>query len=562
MREKGLFRAAPMKKLRAIVYEKYIDNVIYALGKLGVMHLLDFKERKEEIEGVETVRPSEPLFKYTNLLSRIDKLIEEFEIPIKEIPSETISVDLSSLAEEVDKNVTRIEEEYKKLKDEIQSLSQKKSQPDLPEKEKALIELAEKAKEMEYIEFIEKNGKRLIEMKRKVEVGKKFEETKQFFGKTHKTFVIEGWVPEERSKEVIKAIEEAANGFATIEEIEEEEEHIEEPIFFKTPSFLEPFVKLLYAYGVPLHHEINPVMLMVITFPFVYGIMFADIGHASIMAIGGILLAIARRQLIKKGRRMDGILGMVISAGELLALCGAFGVFWGFIFGEIFGMHEFLGIHLHPIEIARIGRETLIGGFVPSEDIMAMFHFAIFVGVCQITLGLILNLANKLVNREFKEAISVILWMWFYNGAAFAFFNYGSTQVLKIDFWIVNPQFLLIPFILMIVNETLTRKIEGASHAFMALIESLSHTVSFGRLLALNLIHASMGKMFIQMMGEGPMQILGILIGTLLALILEGTIIFVHTLRLHWVEWFSKFYTGGGKKYTPFEMKGVHVVGI
>jgi vacuolar-type H+-ATPase subunit I/STV1 len=58
------------------------------------------------------------------------------------------------------------------------------------------------------------------------------------------------------------------------------------------------------------------------------------------------------------------------------------------------------------------------------------------------------------------------------------------------------------------------------------------------------------------------MQILGILIGTLLALILEGTIIFVHTLRLHWVEWFSKFYTGGGKKYTPFEMKGVHVVGI
>ena len=555
-----MLRAAPMKKLKAIVYEKYIDNVIYTLGKLGIMHFSDFREKKEEIEGVENVRPSELLFKYTNLLSRIDKLIEEFGIPIKEIPSEIISVDLSILAEEVDKNVTRIEEEYRRIKDELQSLSQKKSQPDLPEKEKALIELAEKAKEMEYIEFIEKNGKRLIEMKRKVEVGKKIEETKQFFGKTRKTFVIEGWVPEERSKEVIKAIEEAANGFAFIEEIEEE--HIEEPVFFKTPSFLEPFVKLLYAYGVPLSHEINPVMLMFITFPFVYGIMFADIGHASIMAIGGILLAIARRQMIKKGIKMSGILGMVISAGELLALCGAFGVFWGFIFGEIFGMHEFLGIHLHPIEIAKIGRETLIGGFVPSEDIMAMFHFAIFVGVCQITLGLILNLANKLVNREFKEAISVILWLWFYNGAAFAFFNYGSTQILKLDFWIVNPQFLLIPFILMIIYEALTRKIEGASHAFMALIESLSHTVSFGRLLALNLIHASMGKMFIQMMGEGPMQILGILIGTLLALILEGTIIFVHTLRLHWVEWFSKFYTGGGKKYTPFEMKNVRIVGM
>ncbi|MEM2553849.1 MAG: V-type ATPase 116kDa subunit family protein [Nitrososphaerota archaeon] len=555
-----MLRAAPMKKLRAIVYEKYIDNVIYTLGKLGIMHFSDFREKKEEIEGIENVRPSELLFKYTNLLSRIDKLIEDFGISLKEIPSETISIDdLSSLVEEIDKNVTRIEEKYKGIKDEIQSLSQKKAQPDLPEKEKALIELAEKAKEMEYIEFIEKNKEHLIEMKRKVEIGKKFEEIKQFFGKTRKTFIIEGWVPKERSKEVIEAVEKAANGFVTIEEIEEEHEA---PVFFKTPSFLEPFVKLLYAYGVPLSHEINPVMLMFITFPFVYGIMFADIGHASIMAIGGILLAIARRQMMRKGVRMDGILGMVISAGELLALCGAFGVFWGFIFGEIFGMHEFLGFHLHPIEIGKIGRETLIGGFVPSEDIMAMFHFAIFVGVCQITLGLILNLANKIVNKEYKEVVSVILWMWFYNGAAYAFFNYGSTQILRIDFWIVNPQFLLIPFVLMVIYEGFTRKIEGASHAFMALIESLSHTVSFGRLLALNLIHASMGKMFIQMMGEGPMQILGILIGTLLALILEGTIIFVHTLRLHWVEWFSKFYTGGGMKYTPFEMKNVRIVSI
>ncbi|MEM3630733.1 MAG: hypothetical protein QXY18_04905, partial [Nitrososphaerota archaeon] len=208
-----MLRATQMKKLRAIVYERYIDNVIYTLGKLGIMHFSDFREKKEEIEGVENVRPSELLFKYTNLLSRIDKLIEDFGISIKEIPSETISIDdLSSLAEEIDKNVTRIEEKYKGIKDEIQSLSQKKAQPDLPEKEKALIELAEKAKEMEYIEFIEKNKERLIEMKRKIEIGKKFEETKQFFGKTRRTFVIEGWVPKERSKEVIEAVEKAANG--------------------------------------------------------------------------------------------------------------------------------------------------------------------------------------------------------------------------------------------------------------------------------------------------------------------------------------------------------------
>jgi len=244
------------------------------------------------------------------------------------------------------------------------------------------------------------------------------------------------------------------------------------------------------------------------------------------------------------------LVSMILSAGELLFLCGLSGMFWGLLFGEVFGSHEIFGLHLHPIELGRLGKEIRIGGFVPSEDIMAMFHLALFIGSIHLMLGLTLSLVNKLTMREFKEAIPVILWMWFYGGAAYAVFTYGSSVAFDFGFWFSNPHLLIVPLILMIVVEGVLRSVEGLSHSFMALIESMSHTVSYGRLLALTLIHACMSKMFLQV---AP-GISGVVVGTLLGLMLEGIIIFVHTLRLHWVEWFSKFYIGGEFKYAPFEI--------
>lgn len=552
-----MLRPVSMVKIRAVVYEDYIHDVLYTLGKLKAVHFVDLKSKVDSYKGyVNPVEPGDTIFRYSNLLSRVDKMMTALAVSGRERLKEPATVDLKKLLDESEEMLEEIENTYRALSEEISSIEKSLSNSELSEEQKEKLEEMLEKKRKEFKRFSDDVAPKLMILKRRLEFGWKLENTKLMFGKTFKTYVFEAWVPEDKVDEVTKALMDASKGYAIFDVLKvgrhPHEEHAESPpVLYRLPDFLKPFEKLVESYAIPSYHEINPAPIMAITFPLLFGVMFADAGQATILAISGLVFSIYRRKLEKEGVELSGLIGMVLSAGELLFLCGLSGIFWGLLFGEVFGSHEFFGIHLHPIEVVRLGKEIRVGGFVPSEDIMSMFHLALFIGSIHLMLGLVLSVVNKLAMREFKEALSVMLWMWFYGGVAYAVFTYGSSVAFDFGFWLSNPHLLIAPLASMMVVEGILRRMEGLSHAFMALIESMSHTVSYGRLLALTLIHASMSKMFLQVVpGIG-----GIAAGTILALILEGIIIFVHTLRLHWVEWFSKFYLGGEVKYTPFEIK-------
>jgi V/A-type H+-transporting ATPase subunit I len=110
----------------------------------------------------------------------------------------------------------------------------------------------------------------------------------------------------------------------------------------------------------------------------------------------------------------------------------------------------------------------------------------------------------------------------------------------------------------------------GIQFSIEILIESLDHTISFGRLAALSLTHSALNYMFLILGGvehsNFTLQAIPmVIVGSILALTIEGLIIFVHTLRLHWVEWLPGFYSGKGIPFKPINLnnnsKEQHVYG-
>ena len=119
---------------------------------------------------------------------------------------------------------------------------------------------------------------------------------------------------------------------------------------------------------------------------------------------------------------------------------------------------------------------------------------------------------------------------------------------------------IILPIITMtVITASVENIMSGIQYSIEILIESLDHTISFGRLAALSLTHSALNYMFLILGGVnhgnftlGSIPI--VLAGTILALTIEGLIIFVHTLRLHWVEWLPGFYSGKGIPFKPIKV--------
>jgi V/A-type H+/Na+-transporting ATPase subunit I len=321
------------------------------------------------------------------------------------------------------------------------------------------------------------------------------------------------------------------------------------------PSYLHAFGKLECAYGRPSSGDIEPLKIFAITFPILFGIMFADVGQGAILVIVGIIFTWLRR----KGEVKDGgdIIRYLLISGEMLIYIGFSAIFFGFIFGEFFGPS---GV-IHPITLATIG-PFQIGGFEPTQEPMKMLKFAIIVGAIHISTGLGLRLLNELRHKHYKLAPIPVCWIWLIFGSLFMWAYWGG--ISNISLWFAEGSLMLLglivlPLLLIFVFATLAEGIiPGVGFTVEVFAETLSHTMSYSRLMALGLIHSAMNYLFLVLGGVEhgvfPLQSIPLIaVGTVLVLIIEGLVVFVHTLRLHWIEWFSTFHSGEGIPFKPFE---------
>lgn len=371
------------------------------------------------------------------------------------------------------------------------------------------------------------------------------------------TVYFEAWVPKAQIEEISNELKELTKNKCILE-IEEPSNGDNAPTILKpVPRIFEAFEKLTFALGYPRPDEINPVFIMAITFPLLFGIMFADVGQGAILLAAGLILTYVKGRIDLK--KVGEIPRYFLVASGLLIFCGISAMFFGFLFGDFFGPS---GI-LHPILLINLG-PFKIGGFDPMHEPLSLLRFAILVGIVMLSIGLVLRVINNIREKSFKPALISTFWMWLLLGGFSMWIYWGGISNLTLWFTeglVMFVALMGLPTLLIcVVTATSGGIMEGIDFSIEVLLETLDHTISFSRLAALFLTHAALNHMFLIIAGveNGVFTLQSIpilMLGTFLALSIEGLIIFVHTLRLHWIELLPEFYSGKGILFKPLKVK-------
>jgi V/A-type H+-transporting ATPase subunit I len=364
---------------------------------------------------------------------------------------------------------------------------------------------------------------------------------------TESTILLQAWIPKAKTKEISEDVSKATGGLASthLEETRSRTHHATEepasaqdpepPTLVKTPGWTRPLQSIVDNFGIPSYSETNPTPFMILTFPLIYGLMFGDIGEGLLFLAFGFFLLYLKR---KKAKVFE--IGQIfVNGAELVIMLGIGATIFGFVFGDFFGFDP-------PIPGYHAIFSPTAGAFdkIPNTTNLILYmEFVLFFGVAHYLSGLGISAYNKIRNHEYRHALlGPISWIWFYS-----MFIYAAVLVVtsgfKFSVLLANP---LIP-ILVFVPLGLMGYGEGGLHVMEAFIGAGSNTLSYLRIWALNLADFAV-KFAFASFGIG-----GIIAGNALVMILEGLIVFVQTLRLHWVEWFSKFYEGTGHAFAPYQ---------
>ncbi|MDD2255176.1 V-type ATP synthase subunit I, partial [Methanoculleus sp.] len=381
------------------------------------------------------------------------------------------------------------------------------------------------------------------------------------FATTEETFITEGWVPGDQAERIRDALERVTGGRVYIEELEIEDDS-RVPVEYENPSFASPTQVLMDIYARPRYSELDPTLMVAVVFPIFFGLILGDVGYGAIL----LALSLGLRKFLKgdEGRMLL----------KVLSYASISSIIFGILYSEFFGAALpwpalFFSRHLN------IG--VAAGGHGPQ--VAELMVLAIWIGILHITLGRILGMVNA---RKFhhgkhatKAAIANAGWlgtMWGIIIMIWAFYAIPlmpdltglPVVVMGLNVAAVAGAVLLVAGILAIAQENPLELVELPS--------IISHVLSYARLVAVGLSSVAIAMVInfiaIGMMIQPQLEaitpvgviiiIFGILVlfmghalNTALGLLGGG----LHSIRLHYVEFFTKFYKGGGKKYNPFGMK-------
>lgn len=367
---------------------------------------------------------------------------------------------------------------------------------------------------------------------------------------TRKTFMLEGYIPKKYADSVKKRLETNFECFVETEEIGEKDIP---PVEFDNNKFVSPVETVVEMYSMPSKNDIDPNPIMSIFYYFFFGLMLSDAGYGLVLFFGGLF--------IDKKYKPEGTMGKMI---RMFTICGIFTTFWGALFGSWFGdlfpkiAEVFFGKAIGPLGI-----------YDPVSNPIPLLILSFILGIIHLFTGMGINFYSLVKNGRLKDAI----------------FDIGFWYCLLIGLIMIIPMAPLGTGMLGVVGKWLAiigavglvltqgrsksnifGRIFGGIGSLYDVTSYLSDILSYSRLLALGLATGVIAQVINTMAALGGNSILGVimfvavtLLGHTMNLLINLLGAYVHTNRLQYVEFFKKFYEGGGRKFEPFAINSKYI---
>ena len=361
-------------------------------------------------------------------------------------------------------------------------------------------------------------------------------------------YILCGWMGE---KDVEAFVKEAENDHRVLIVVEDEREKFfgDPPTKLKNPKIFKPFEMFIKMYGLPAHDEMDPTIFVALTYTFIFGAMFGDVGQGlCLFLIGGIIY------LTKKA-----------NLAGIISVAGLFSTFFGFMFGSVFGFEDILPARwLRPV--SAMTDLPFIG------QLNTVFVVAIAFGMALNILVMLFHIVNAIRGRDTEN-------IWFSNNGLAGLVFYGFLVLTVVLFMtghktpgnILMAIFLGVPVVLFLFKEPLTNLVErnhkkieegkvmflvqGFFELFETMLSYFSNTLSYVRIGAFAVSHAAIMEVVLMLSGatDGSPNIIGLVIGNIVVCGLEGLVVGIQVLRLEYYEMFSRFYKGTGREFKPFK---------